>query len=72
MSFAVSLTSGRLRGIRSAAAADAASPDEAGDVIVTGVLAGDLAPSTRATVAKASNAPQALALLLGSPEFQRR
>jgi uncharacterized protein (DUF1800 family) len=72
MSFAVSLTSGRLRGIRSAAAADAASPDAAGDVIVTGVLAGDLAPSTRATVAKASNAPQALALLLGSPEFQRR
>jgi uncharacterized protein (DUF1800 family) len=71
MSFAVSLTSGRLRGIR-AARSDAASPEGAADAIVNGVLAGDLAPSTRATVAKASNAPQALALLLGSPEFQRR
>jgi uncharacterized protein (DUF1800 family) len=71
MNFAVSLTSGRLRGIR-VAPADAALPAAAGDAIVNGVLAGDLAPSTRATVAKASNEPQALALLLGSPEFQRR
>jgi uncharacterized protein (DUF1800 family) len=71
MNFAVSLTSGRLRGIR-VAPAEAASPAAGGDAIVNGVLAGDLAPSTRATVAKASNAPQALALLLGSPEFQRR
>jgi uncharacterized protein (DUF1800 family) len=36
------------------------------------VLAGDLSSSTRATVAKASRPAQAVALLLGSPEFQRR
>jgi uncharacterized protein (DUF1800 family) len=44
----------------------------AGDTIVNEILAGDLASSTRATVAKASTPAQAIALLLGSPEFQRR
>jgi uncharacterized protein (DUF1800 family) len=39
---------------------------------VDDILAGDLAPSTRATVAKASTPAQAIALLLGSPEFQKR
>ena len=42
------------------------------DTIVEEILAGDLAPSTRATAAKASTPAQAIALLLGSPEFQRR
>ena len=42
------------------------------DTIVNEILAGDLASSTRATVAKASTPAQAIALLLGSPEFQRR
>jgi hypothetical protein len=39
---------------------------------VDGILAGDVAPSTRATVAKAVTPPQVTALLLGSPEFQRK
>jgi uncharacterized protein (DUF1800 family) len=70
MNFAVALTNGRLRGARSAPARDPI--DTARDSIVDDVLANDLAASTRATVAKASTVPQAVALLLGSPEFQRR
>jgi uncharacterized protein (DUF1800 family) len=50
----------------------ASSVDAARDVIIDQVLAGDLSSSTRATVAKASTPSQAVALLLGSPEFQRR
>jgi uncharacterized protein (DUF1800 family) len=42
------------------------------DTIVSGILAGDLSESTRTTVAKATENPQAVALVLGSPEFQRR
>jgi len=36
------------------------------------VLAGNISDTTRATIAKAASAQQALALALGSPEFQRR
>jgi uncharacterized protein (DUF1800 family) len=36
------------------------------------VLAGDMSDTTRSTIAKAAIPPQALALALGSPEFQRR
>jgi uncharacterized protein (DUF1800 family) len=50
----------------------AVSLDAARDTIIDQVLAGDLSSSTRATVAKASTPAQAVALLLGSPEFQRR
>jgi len=50
----------------------AGSLDAARDAIIDQVLAGDLSSSTRATVAKASTQAQAVALLLGSPEFQRR
>jgi uncharacterized protein (DUF1800 family) len=84
MNFAVALTSGRLRvdsaaafaGPRRSASAlkttSAGNLNAAGDTIVNEILAGDLASSTRATVAKASTPAQAIALLLGSPEFQRR
>ncbi len=65
MNFAVALASGRLRGITSMPGVDQ-------NVIVSGALAGDISESTRATVAKATTAPQAVALVLGSPEFQRK
>jgi uncharacterized protein (DUF1800 family) len=42
------------------------------DTFTDQVLGGDLSSSTRATVEKASRPAQAVALLLGSPEFQRR
>jgi uncharacterized protein (DUF1800 family) len=83
MNFSVALTNGRLPGIkatfpdtRAAASAPETTPagslDAARDTIVDDILAGDIAPSTRATVAKASTPAQAIALLLGSPEFQKK
>jgi len=69
MNFSVALTNGRLPGVKMPSAG---SLDSARDPVVDDILAGDLAPSTRATVAKASTPAQAIALLLGSPEFQKR
>jgi uncharacterized protein (DUF1800 family) len=43
-----------------------------GDALIASALAGEVSQSTAGTIAKATNAPQALALVLGSPEFQRR
>lgn len=71
MNFAVALTGGQLRGGgRLVVRPDVAV--ETGDALLASALAGDLSESTRATVAKASTAPQAAALILGSPEFQKR
>jgi uncharacterized protein (DUF1800 family) len=72
MNFAVALTEGRVRGVRTTLSERGPSIDTARDEIVDEVLAGDLSSSTRETVAKASRPSQAVALLLGSPEFQRR
>ena len=72
MNFAVALTDGRLRALRVTAATPVGSPDAARSTLIADVLADDLSESTRATVARASTAPQAIALLLGSPEFQKR
>jgi uncharacterized protein (DUF1800 family) len=72
MNFAVALTDGRMRALRATAATPLASADAARSTFTDQVLAGDLSDSTRTTVARASTAPQAIALLLGSPEFQRR
>ncbi len=62
MNFALSLASNKLRGIVVAQAPPAASD----------LVTGELSESTRATIAKATSAPQIAALTLGSPEFQRR
>ena len=73
MNFAVALTEGRVRGVRAPAPGRGGESIEAArDEIVDHVLAGDLSSTTRDTVAKASRPSQAVALLLGSPEFQRR
>ncbi len=72
MNFAVAFTEGRTRGVRAPTIAHEGAIDGVRDEIVEQVLAGDLSSSTRATVAKASRPAQAVALLLGSPEFQRR
>jgi uncharacterized protein (DUF1800 family) len=61
MNDALALASGRMPGVR---------------ITITptpeAVLADNMSDVTRATIAKAPAAPQALALALGSPEFQRR
>jgi uncharacterized protein (DUF1800 family) len=78
MNFALALSSGRMRGGRGGfgggfgGGAINAPVQGSADTIVSGILAGDLSESTRTTVAKATENPQAVALVLGSPEFQRR
>jgi uncharacterized protein (DUF1800 family) len=61
MNDALALASGRMPGVQIPVAP---TPES--------VLAGNMSETTRATIAKAPTAPQALALALGSPEFQRR
>ena len=70
MNFAIALTSGQMRGVRPADAAG--TPAEAADLLVRQALASDVSDATRGTVAKATTAAQSLALVLGSPEFQKR
>jgi uncharacterized protein (DUF1800 family) len=72
MNFAVALTSGRARGGRGQAGSASNRADVSAGLITTAVMANDVSAATSATVAKAANAPQAVALLLGSPEFQKR
>ena len=72
MNFAVSLTTLRNRGGRANAGTMSADPAAARDALVAAVLGGDLSAETTATIAKANQAPQAIALVLGSPEFQKR
>ena len=74
MNFALSLTEGRLGdGIRGRAnRPTAAAPAQNSESLIALALAGDISPTTQATVAKATTATQAGALVLGSPEFQKR
>ena len=65
MNFALMLSGNRLRG----------SPDAARvshERIASEILADDVSRSTRETVAKAGSEPQRIALMLGSPDFQKR
>jgi uncharacterized protein (DUF1800 family) len=59
MNLALRLSSGQIKGT---------SVDPAAEVS----LGGDVSETTRATVARATDAPRMLALTVGSPEFQRR
>jgi uncharacterized protein (DUF1800 family) len=72
MNFAVALTSGRMRTLGPAPATNALRAEEARQAVLSVALAGDVSPSTAATVAKATTPAQAVALILGSPEFQKR
>jgi uncharacterized protein (DUF1800 family) len=60
MNFAVQLVGGRMRAV------------EPGNAPAGAALAGDISPSTAATIARAADPKQVAALTLGSPEFQRR
>jgi len=61
MNFALTLAGNNMRGI---SVSSLPTADQ--------ILAGDLSETTRATIAKATDAPQMAALTLGAPEFQRR
>jgi uncharacterized protein (DUF1800 family) len=71
MNFAVALTGVGREG-RGRARASGPTPPVAADILIKNILAGDLTDATRSTIARAASAPQAIALVLGSPEFQRR
>jgi len=63
MNFAVALMSNRLPGTRTAA----------GTIDPDAIVSHDtLSPATRGTVAKAGDKAGQIALLLGSPEFQKK
>lgn len=70
MNFAVMLSGNRLRGAR--AGRHPARPTVSQERIAAEVLAGDVSTLTQQTVAKATTASQKIALLLGSPDFQRK
>jgi uncharacterized protein (DUF1800 family) len=77
MNFALSLASSarQLRGgdgARPLQGRAIAAPTITGAEVVASALAGEVSESTAATVARATTNPQGLALVLGSPEFQRR
>jgi uncharacterized protein (DUF1800 family) len=72
MNFAVAMTQGGLRGRTPGSPQSPAGLETARDTLSRTVLADDVSESTRATIARATAAPQAVALLLGSPEFQRK
>ena len=42
------------------------------DAVIARFLSADASEATRATIAKATDAPKRMALTLGAPEFQRR
>jgi uncharacterized protein (DUF1800 family) len=77
MNFALSLASGDRSGggarelrrtTRRAPSPDVSSWPES----IAAALAHDLSDTTRGTIAKATSDPERVALMLGSPEFQRR
>jgi uncharacterized protein (DUF1800 family) len=73
MNFALALTGGGNaagRGRARAAAPPAAQLST--DDLIKNALAGDVSDTTRSTIAKATTSSQSVALVLGSPEFQRR
>jgi uncharacterized protein (DUF1800 family) len=72
MNFALALTTGRLRAQQGATNRSSNVLAVSSEALVSAVLGGDLSESTAATVAKATAEPQAVALLLGSPDFQKR
>ncbi len=81
MNFALALTDGGVRGGGDGRTRDNPPgarrrawppPEQAARSLIATALAGDISASTAATVAKATTAAQALALVLGSPEFQKR
>jgi len=70
MNFALAVAGGQMRGID--LGREAASVAAAREAIVRDALAGDVSQPTRDTLAKATTVGQTLALVLGSPEFQRQ
>jgi hypothetical protein len=73
MNFAVALTSGQMQALRGGSIPYRTStPDDVRQDLFATALGNDVSESTSATIGKATTAAQAVALTLGSPEFQKR
>ena len=71
MNFALALSGGQMRGVV-VNGLSTGGVEQSRERIVRDALAGDVSESTLDTVARAATAEQAVALLIGSPEFQRQ
>ena len=71
MNFALALTSGRMRTL-GAAPATPPTAEDAPRALLQVALADEVRAATAATVANATTPAQTMALILGSPEFQKR
>jgi uncharacterized protein (DUF1800 family) len=73
MNLALRLANGEARGVRVPVAAIVPDTGEATrDRLILDLLGGDISPGTSAVLAKAETPQQLLALMLGSPDFQRK
>jgi uncharacterized protein (DUF1800 family) len=72
MNVALALSAGRLRGIGPAGPLLDRPVDDTRAALVVTALAGDISPSTLDTISRAASSSQVAALILGSPEFQKR
>jgi uncharacterized protein (DUF1800 family) len=72
MNFALALTSGRMRTLGATGPPNPPTAEDARHALLQVAFADDVSASTAATVAKATTPAQAMALILGSPEFQKR
>jgi uncharacterized protein (DUF1800 family) len=70
MNFALAMSSGQLRGIE--IPIDRGTTAALSTRVLRDALNNDVSEATMATIAKASTSAQALALAIGSPEFQRQ
>ena len=71
MNFALAVTR-RTGNARVPGARAAPAPIASGEAMVRSVMAGDVSETTAATVARATTPAQGAALVLGSPDFQKR
>jgi len=73
MNLAYRLAAGQLRGTAiDCTLQNANCKLENTEEVVSRLLGGDVSDTTRATIAKATDATKMMALTLGAPEFQRR
>jgi uncharacterized protein (DUF1800 family) len=71
MNFALAVAGGQVRGVR-LPVREGDSVDGVRSRIVRDALAGEVTPATLATIAKGATVDHAIALAIGSPEFQRQ
>jgi uncharacterized protein (DUF1800 family) len=72
MNFSLAFARNAVLGVRANLERDAPGLAHPGTLVLERILGGGVSDSTRTTVARAETVAQAVALTLGSPEFQKR